>query len=85
MWDEDNILDADDFLGRAVIDLREAATSEDDTIPIPKWHDMRIGFSDKEPPCGQMLVSFSIVESDYTYKIPINYLKLTEQIEYKEY
>jgi hypothetical protein len=32
-----------------------------------------------------MLCSFSIVEDDYVYKIPINYLKLTEQIEYKEY
>jgi hypothetical protein len=32
-----------------------------------------------------MLVSFSVVEDDYTYKIPINYLKLTEQIEYKEF
>lgn len=32
-----------------------------------------------------MLVSFSVVEDDYSYKIPINYLKLTEQIEYKEY
>lgn len=32
-----------------------------------------------------MLVSFSVVEDDYTYKIPINYLKLTEQIEYREF
>jgi hypothetical protein len=32
-----------------------------------------------------MLVSFSVVESDYTFKIPLAYLKLTEQIEYKEY
>jgi hypothetical protein len=32
-----------------------------------------------------MLVSFSVVEDDYSYKIPINYLKLTEQIEYKEF
>lgn len=32
-----------------------------------------------------MLVSFSVVPDDFTYKIPINYLKLTEQIEYKDY
>jgi hypothetical protein len=32
-----------------------------------------------------MLVSFSVVEDDYAYKIPITYLKLTEEIEYKEY
>lgn len=32
-----------------------------------------------------MLVSFSVVEDDFTFKIPITYLKLTEEIEYKEY
>jgi hypothetical protein len=32
-----------------------------------------------------MLCSFSVVEDDYVYKIPITYLKLTEEIEYKEY
>jgi len=32
-----------------------------------------------------MLVSFSVVEDDYTFKIPITYLKLTEEIEYKEF
>ena len=32
-----------------------------------------------------MLVSFSVVQDDYTYKIPITYLKLTEEIEYKDY
>jgi hypothetical protein len=32
-----------------------------------------------------MLVSFSMVEDDYTFKIPINYLKLTEQIDYKDF
>ena len=32
-----------------------------------------------------MLVSFSVVEDDFTFKIPISYLKLTEEIEYKEY
>jgi len=30
-------------------------------------------------------VSFSIVEDDYAYKIPIEYLDLEKQIEYKEY
>lgn len=32
-----------------------------------------------------MLVSFSVVEDDFTYKVPINYLKLTEEIEYKDF
>lgn len=85
VWDKDDMLDADDFLGRCVINLSDASISEGDQIPIPKWHDMRMGFSEKEPACGQMLVSFSVVENDYIFKIPISYLKLTEQIEYKEY
>ena len=32
-----------------------------------------------------MLVSFSIVEDDYMFKVPITYLKLTDQIEYKSF
>ena len=32
-----------------------------------------------------MLVSFAVVEDDYNFKIPINYLKLTDEIIYKEY
>jgi hypothetical protein len=78
-------LDEDDYLGRCVVYLHEAAVSDDDTIPEPKWHDIKIGFTDKEPPCGQMLVSFSVVDDDYTYKIPIHYLKLTEEIEYNDF
>ena len=85
LWDKDDLLDGDDYLGRCVIYLNEASTSNDDTIPLPKWHDIRVSFSEKDPACGQMLVSLSIVEDDYSYKIPINYLKLTEQIEYKEF
>ena len=32
-----------------------------------------------------MLLSFSVVEDDYAYKIPIEYMKLTEQIEYANF
>ena len=32
-----------------------------------------------------MLVSFSVVQDDYSFKIPIHYLKLTEEIEYKDF
>lgn len=85
IWDKDELLDGDDYLGRCVVYLNEASLSNDDTIPEPKWHDIRIGFLESDPPCGQMLVSFSVVEDDFTFKIPITYLKLTEEIEYKEY
>lgn len=85
LWDADDLLDADDYLGRCVVYLHEASTSDDDRIPEPKWHDIRIGFSDKDPPCGQMLVSFSVVVDDFSYKIPITYLKLTNEIEYRDF
>jgi flagellar assembly factor FliW len=32
-----------------------------------------------------MLVSFAVVEDDYSFKIPINYLKLTEEIDYQDF
>lgn len=79
------MLDGDDYLGRSVVYLTEASVSYDDTIPKPKWHDVKVSFNDSDPPCGGMLVSFSVVEDDYNYKIPINYLKLTEEINYKEF
>lgn len=85
IWDADDLLDADDYLGRCVVYLKDAAISDDDRIPEPKWHDIRIGFSDSEPPCGQMLVSFAVTESDFPFKIPINYLRLTDEIEYKDF
>lgn len=32
-----------------------------------------------------MLVSFSLVNDDFTFKIPISYLRLTEEIEYRDF
>jgi len=62
VWDSDtDLLDStDDFLGRAVIYLKDASTnlefgddeSKCNTVPKPIWHDIRIGFDDKEPACG---------------------------------
>lgn len=53
IWDKDDaILDADDYLGRCVVFLNDAAVSNDDTIPEPRWHDIKIGFSEKDPACG---------------------------------
>lgn len=85
IWDSDDLLDADDYLGRCVVYLTEASISKDDKIPEPKWHDIRVGFSETEPACGQMLVSFSVVQDDYSFKIPIEYLKLTEEINYQDF
>ena len=50
VWDKDHF--SDDFLGRAVIYLDNASISEDDMIPEPKWHDIRMGFDTKDASCG---------------------------------
>ncbi len=45
IWDKDeNIMDSDDFLGRCVVSLNNAAVSNDDTIPEPRWHDIKLTF-----------------------------------------
>lgn len=77
IWDKDEgAFDSDDFLGRAVIYLKDASISNDDTIPVPKWHKVVMGFSDNEPSIGDILVSFSLVADDYSFKVPTEYLKL---------
>jgi hypothetical protein len=89
IWDSDkgglNPLDGDDYLGRACIPMQNAAISNDDTIMEPKWHDIKLGFHDREPATGAVLCSFSVVEADYAFRIPINYLDLTEEIPYKNF
>mmetsp|Transcript_22253 Transcript_22253/g.16706 ORF Transcript_22253/g.16706 Transcript_22253/m.16706 type:complete len:86 (+) Transcript_22253:1914-2171(+) len=44
-----------------------------------------MGFSDTEPSIGEVLVSFALVADDYRFKIPTEYLKLTDYVEFKEY
>jgi hypothetical protein len=77
IWDEDKgTFDADDFLGRAVIYMKDAAISNDDTIPIPKWHKIVMGFTQDEPSIGEVLCSFSLVADDFSFKVPTEYMKL---------
>lgn len=77
IWDKDEgAFDSDDFLGRAVIFLKDASLSEDDNIPLPKWHKIVMGFSENEPSIGEVLCSFSLVADDYSFKVPTEYLKL---------
>ena len=86
IWDEDpGMLDSADYMGRCVVYLDNARVCADNSIPTPQWHDVKIGFLESDPPCGQMLVSFAVVEDDFTFETPIKYMNLTEQIEYKEY
>ena len=66
----------DDFICRSLIPINEAAYSEGDEIPKPKWHPCRL--KPGSPPQGEILVSFAIVTDDYNFKIPSNYLKLRD-------
>ena len=76
-------LDADDFIARAVIPIKDAVYSEDDEIPRPKWYPCRL--TPKGPMSGEILCSFSIVIDDFNYKVPLNYVKLRNQVETPEF
>lgn len=53
IWDKDeDLLDGDDFLGRAVVYLKDAAICNDDSIPEPRWHDIKMTFREEDPACG---------------------------------
>jgi len=86
IWDKDEgVLDSDDFIGRAVIFLKDASYNEEDSIPEPKWHKVVMGFSENEPSIGEILCSFSIVPDDFQFKVPISYVNIQEYLEFKEY
>ena len=71
-------LDPDDFIGRALIYRADANVSHDDTVPKPKWHPCRI--KQGAPECGEVLVSFSIVDDDHTFKTDLKYMNLMETV-----
>ena len=67
--------DSADFLGRSVVYLQEASTNlgsagDENEVPAPKWHDIRIGLDDSTPACGQVLVSFVVAEQDFDFQTP---------------
>jgi len=78
IYDKDfNPLDADDFICRSLIHIKDAACSiEKDEIPRPKWHPCRLKAG--APECGEVLVSFSIVSDDFNFKTPIKYMNLMD-------
>ena len=44
-----------------------------------------MGFTNKEPSIGEVLVSFSLVPDDFRFKVPIEYMNVAEYLEFKEY
>lgn len=81
IYDKDNL--GEDFICRALIDLKDSAWSTDDTVPKPKWHSCRL--NPGAPPCGEVLVSFSVVEDDYSYKVPLKYMNLKENVSFSDF
>lgn len=77
IWDYDSgIMDStDDFLGRSVIYLDQASTNlefgDDETkcndVPKPIWHDIKMGFDQSAPTCGQVLCSFVVARDDFDF------------------
>ena len=85
-YDEDQTLVGKndcDFLARATIYNWECNFSEGDSIPEPKWHPLR--FSAKGPVSGEILVSFAIVEDDFTFQRQLEYVKLHENVDMREF
>ena len=95
VWDYDNdYLDStDDFLGRAVIYLDQASTnlengddeSKFNEVPKPIWHDIKFGFDQNAPSCGQILCSFTVARDDFDFQTPAKYMKLETYVPTKEY
>ena len=80
-YDEDRTLvgknDAD-FLARATIYYRDAlekgAITEEDTVPRPAWFPLR--YSAKGPVSGEVLISFAIVDDDFSFQKTLEYVRL---------
>ena len=81
IYDHDTL--GEDFISRCLIPVSEAAFSEGDEIPQPKWHPCKLKHN--APPCGEVLVSFSIVIDDFNYKVPLKHLRLRDSVETPEF
>jgi hypothetical protein len=73
----------DDFIARAIIELNDCSYSTDNSVPRPKWHPCKLNSS--SPTCGEVLVSFSIVDLDFNYSTPLNYIRIADTVMTLEY
>ena len=81
VWDYDTV--GDDFMCRAIIPPNETSFTTTDEIPTPKWHPLRL--KKNGPTSGEILLSFCIMDDDYTFKTPLKYLDLDEYVKKSEY
>lgn len=89
-YDEDQALvgkNTADYLARCTIYYKDAvekgAVSEEDSVPTPAWFPMR--FSPKGPTSGEVLISFVVVDDDFSFEKPCNYVRLEENVEMKDF
>lgn len=81
---DEGILDGgDDFIARALIYEKDAAVSYKDEVPTPKWHPFKL--KPDSPKCGEVLISFSVVESDFNFEFPHEYQDLTKEVEFDDF
>ena len=89
-YDEDQTLvgknDAD-YLARATIYYKDAveknAVSYEDAVPRPAWFPMR--YSAKGPTSGEVLISFVVVDDDFSFEKPLDYVKLEDDVDMKDF
>lgn len=101
-WDVDSegafsMFDSDDFMGRAVIHLKDASVTKyitrEDKVeppnlnkpPEPKWHQIRRNNQPNGPPCGEILCSFVFVDDDYLFDKQIDNVNLSDHVETTNY
>ena len=82
--DGDSMFDGDDFLGRAIIELKDCSLSEEDKIPDPRWHKLVLGFDKDTAAMGEVLCSFCLVPTDFKFEVATEFFKLEDKIPYKE-
>ena len=86
LYDKDENLigkDSEDFLARALINLREVSYSDGDAIPRPTWYPLH--YRKGSPVSGEVLLSFAVVADDYGFKKSLKHLKLYKEVKTNKY
>ena len=78
------IIHLKDINMEAILQLDKDNADKDNEIPpIPQWQHIR--FSENEPTCGEILVSFAVSEHDYNYFLAPENVKLEDRVKFNEY
>lgn len=88
-YDEDQTLvgkNDQDYLARATIYLQDGENknwNDVDVMQKPVWHPLK--YKPDGPASGEILCSFCIVDDDFSFKRDLDYVKLHEYVEMKEF